>query len=141
MVRFLLLCCGCAEPTLLKNGTLAHRRLRGLKSIVKVLCVKYHLSVLGKLLPQQGALLVLMNFAHVNSRIYIRSRPSIESAIILVEIILRLGLSAVESSKVCLEIWVLTHTCVYTMAPSDSPTIVSTKTICFVLDSTHFFHC
>ena len=66
MIRLLFLHCSSVEPTLLEDGTLAHRRLRGFIPVVKVLCVKDHLSVIGELLSQQGALLILMNTAHMN---------------------------------------------------------------------------
>ena len=141
LIRLLLLHCSGVEPTLLKHGTLAHRRLRGFIPVVKVLCVKDHLSVIGELLSQQGALLVLMNTAHMNGWINIGSSTAVESPIVLVEIVLRVGFSSVESGKVCLEIWVLTHARVYTMVSGDSPALGSTKPILFVLDSANFVHC
>ena len=111
------LICSSIEAALLKYISLRlGLLLLDSKSIVKALGIQDTFSIFSKLISQQRSLLVLMMLTHMPSLVNIRGLATIESPIVLVDIILRSGIRSVESGLICSKIWILTHASVDTEA-------------------------
>ena len=101
----------CIESTLLQNLTLhlLISLLGDFESIIKAFRVEDSLCVLRKLIAKQSTLLVLVLRAHVSSLVYVGRGSTIERSIVLIDVILRGCLGAVEPGKVGAEVGILTH--------------------------------
>jgi len=54
------------------------------EAIIKVLLIQDPLCILGKLIAEQGSLLILVTLAHVTCLVHVGGRPTIESPVVLV---------------------------------------------------------
>ena len=101
----------CIESTLLQNLTLdlLISFFGDSESIVEAFRVEDSLCVLCELIAKQSTLLVLVLSAHVSSLVYVGRGSAIESPVVLVDVILRGRLGAVEPGQVGAEVGILTH--------------------------------
>ena len=101
----------CIESTLLENLTLdlLISFFGDFESVIEAFRVEDSLRVLSELIAKQSTLLVLVLRTHVSSLVYVGRGSTIESSIILVDVILGGRLGAVEPSQVGAEVGILTH--------------------------------
>ena len=115
-------CCSRGiESTLFEDLTLSGlvSFLGNSETIIEILSVQDSLGVFCKLIAEKRTLLFLMGLTHMTSFVNIRCGTSIERSVILVEVFVRGSLSAMETSKVSPEVWILAHASVDAEAAGD----------------------